>query len=74
MPKENINSTSDTVRRLEIRWPSDPDDRGPVQVATVDTSLNPGQQGWVADLDREGCNRAIYALRKARDAVYGADA
>lgn len=30
--------------------------------------------GWHITLDREGCNRAIRALRKARDAAFGADA
>lgn len=28
---------------------------------------------WM-DLDRDGCNRLIRSLRKARDAAYGADA
>lgn len=31
-------------------------------------------KGWVVQLDREGINRMIRALRKARDAAYGADA
>lgn len=30
--------------------------------------------GWFATLDREGINRLIRALRRARDAAYGADA
>jgi hypothetical protein len=63
---------------------------GYVQLATVHTSspaTMPGEKqhdddnpepvtlvGWHVDLDREGCNRAIRALRKARDAAYGADA
>jgi hypothetical protein len=29
--------------------------------------------GWFVTLDRDGCNRMIRALRKARDAAYGRD-
>lgn len=29
--------------------------------------------GWYATLDRDGINRAIRALRRARDAAYGRD-
>lgn len=39
-------------------------------------SVGPGEpfDGWFVTLDRDGCNRAIRALRKARDAAYGPDA
>ena len=32
------------------------------------------ESGWFVPLTRDGCNRMIRALRKARDAAFGADA
>lgn len=40
----------------------------------LDTVLLVAEQGWFADLDRDGINRLIRLLRKARDAAFGADA
>jgi hypothetical protein len=32
------------------------------------------ERGWCCQLDRDGINRLIRTLRKARDAAFGADA
>jgi hypothetical protein len=87
MPKVNvIDSTTDGFR-VEVTWASHSDISGHVQVATTnekspftfDPSSDPGSigepfNGWFVTLDRDGCNRAIRALRKARDAAFGPDA
>lgn len=82
MPKENIDCIAMTGLRVEIGWSPGP--TGHVQVASVHTdspidwpegdSPDGKFNGWHTTLDREGCNRAIRALRKARDSAYGADA
>lgn len=48
---------------------------GDVQVATVDDSepLGTVKSGLYVTLDRDGINRLIKALRKARDQAYGKD-
>lgn len=80
MPKENINDQTTGDLRAEVTWAPDKH----VQVATVSKSrtltIADGKQsaesfnGWFVTLDRAGCNRMIHALRKARDAAFGADA
>jgi hypothetical protein len=82
MPKENIDCIAMTGLRVEVSWSHAP--TGHVQVATVHTdspinwsdgdSPNGKFNGWHATLDREGVNRLIRQLRKARDTAYGADA
>lgn len=72
MPKETIGAPAPSDFSVEVYWGRD----SFVQVATV----NSGEpafaevRGWHADLDREGINRLIRTLRKARDQAYGADA
>jgi hypothetical protein len=53
-------------------------DGNQVEVAVINSlvkSEHPGDTsaGWFMQVDREGCNRAIRALRKARDAAFGRD-
>ena len=60
---------------LHVGWTKD---REHVEVAVLNTDIkseHPGdtRQGWFMQIDREGCNRAIRALRKARDDAYGRD-
>jgi hypothetical protein len=64
MPKENIDHGAG---RLEISWTAG----SHVQAATLNP--NTPDSGWYVDLDRAGCNRAIRALRRARDHAYGRD-
>lgn len=45
-----------------------------VGVATFDPSREMPTGGVFMSLDRDGCNRLIRSLRKARDAAYGSDA
>lgn len=73
--------------RIEVRWsPQTNDQNGLVQVGAVNPKSpfqwsmvnvddTEGQFcGYFTTPDREGCNRLIRALRRARDAAYGADA
>lgn len=82
MPKENVSDTVANELRAEIGWSS-----GYVQVATtnanstlqIDDPLPDGAatesfKGWHVTLDREGCNRLIRVVRRARDAAFGSDA
>ncbi len=74
MPKENINDATTPGFRTEITWSR----AGHVQMATVnpDSPLRLDDEpfdGWHVTLDRDGCNRAIRALRRARDQAYGRD-
>jgi len=68
MPKENINDCSTKDCRAVVSW-SD----GAVQLATTKGPAEPFE-GHRVSLDRAGCNRAIRALRTARDRAFGADA
>lgn len=82
MPKELIfqktkhgdPDTQGTVAR--IGWSRE---TGHVELATVrddSQKLEPGPEanGWFMQLDRDGINRLIRTLRKARDQAFGADA
>lgn len=40
----------------------------------LDTILLVHERGWWSHLNRDGCNRLIRLVRKARDAAFGADA
>lgn len=56
---------------------SDKDDGGRLPVELTLTRQSKADQpfdGWHVTLDRDGLNRLIRALRKARDAAFGADA
>lgn len=80
MPKENVNCVAIEGFRAEVSWKAD----SHVQVATVNLespfeftgeNADAGKfEGWYVTLDREGINRMIRALRKARDAAFGSDA
>ena len=83
MPKENIRdryelADHDTVcATAEVSW-----DRGKdhVSVAVIRRSIDgervkgEGNDGMYVSLDREGVNRMIRSLRKARDQAFGSDA
>lgn len=80
MPKENIHALDG---RVVVAWTPGKDlqvgvERGPEvyinsePVAGVSTTGY--GSGQYATLDRAGVNRMIRALRKARDAAFGADA
>lgn len=82
MPKINISDEVVNGFRLEVGWAHEKY----VQVATTNANsklrLEEGDTpdtaepffGWHVTLDREGINRAIRALRTARDAAFGGDA
>lgn len=81
MPKMNINDECANGFRTEVSWGLG----SYVQIATVNENStltldgdSPGAaepfDGWRVTLDRDGINRTIRALRKARDAAFGADA
>jgi hypothetical protein len=90
MPKENVRDCVIESFRVELSWRSaSPDLDGHVQLATVnsaspfefaeknsDNAFEAGEKfdGWHATLDRDGINRLIRQLRRARDAAYGTDA
>lgn len=77
MPKETIHPSvpSDVQANfVEVGWMRN----GYVQIGTraggdYDEPKTP-RPGVYSDLDRDQINRLIRALRKARDAAYGADA
>ena len=89
MPKEIVNDRylmpnqltgegpqPDTIPFVRVGWNRD---AGDVQIATtapdgVSLQPTPEGNGWFVNLDRDGINRLIRALRKARDAAYGSDA
>lgn len=83
MPKENTDCAVMVGYRAEVGWQRD----GHVQIATTnahspftmgsgDTPDDPEElfYGWHVTLDRDGINKLIKDLRRARDAAYGADA
>lgn len=89
MPKDNINDAMTDGLRVQVGWGGAilGERDGHVQVSTVndnsDLQLNDPlpegataapHDGWYVQLDREGINRLIRSLRKARDAAYGTDA
>lgn len=81
MPKENINDMVIRGFRTEVTWMPEKH----VQLATVNQQSklnlpgdNPGDpdqsfNGWRVTLDRDGINRLIRALRRARDSAFGRD-
>lgn len=83
MPKENIDCIAMDELRAELSWGQI---SGVVQLATTNrdypikmpaTEENPSGwefEGWHVTLDRDGINRLIRALRRARDSAFGADA
>lgn len=80
MPKETIQSryageSFDAPEpHLHVGWTRD---RDHVEVATRaggDYADDLKRPGLFVQLDRDGINRLIRALRKARDAAFGADA
>lgn len=85
-----IDDTVGSGFRTEVSWrpDRDGDGSGHVQIATTNQHSpfrwemlpdDKGEQGgkldgWFVTLDRDGINRLIRSLRRARDAAYGADA
>ena len=82
MPKINIHDEHTDGFRMEVGWAHDKY----VQVATTnqhstlrlpegdDPEATEPFYGWHVTLDRAGINRAIRALREARDEAFGRDA
>lgn len=74
MPKEITYGRPSDVN-VEVGWTRN---LPGVAVASLNESVGDGPadpaRGWFAHLDREGVNRLIRALRKARDQSFGADA
>jgi hypothetical protein len=74
MPKEITAGRPGEVH-VEIGWTRNLPD---VSMASINDSVGEGPwdpaRGWFAHLDREGVNRLIRSLRKARDQAFGADA
>ena len=84
MPKEKIGGIDcpDIDLVVEVGWQAYP--AGTVQVGAVQLSNTPADEyrmkidgkpvnGWYVSLDRNGLNRMIRTLRKARDQAYGRD-
>lgn len=68
------------VEHLAVGWARDRGVQigmaaGPTATIRIDEGVTGGDTDslWM-DLDRDGCNRLIQSIRKARDAAYGADA
>lgn len=79
MPKEFIIDSEEIDEAepsgLRIGWSKEAEH---VQVATIapdgyELDPTPEGNGWFVTLDRRGINRAIRALRQARDDAYGKD-
>lgn len=77
MPKEIIRADRDEFTvQVEVGWGRE---HGEVQIATTNfgpEDVAPGDpaRGWFVTLDRNGINRLVRSLRKARDQAFGADA
>jgi hypothetical protein len=72
MPKEITYGTDQTV--IETGWTRN---LPGVQVGTVNPEaggIHDPSAGWFVSLDRQGVNRLIRTLRKARDQAFGPDA
>ena len=76
MPKENINPAREyddygnRMSALEVGWSS-----SDVHLtATAWYDRNEREQAVAVCLDRDGINRLIRSLRKARDRAFGSDA
>jgi hypothetical protein len=89
MPKENVNCAAIDGLRTEVSWRADShvqlatanthstlrlgeDGRGSDE--RDETIQGDPFFGWHVTLDRDGINRLIRALRRARDAAFGSDA
>lgn len=84
MPRENIRDryedpNHDTVCALaEVTWTRAPKDH--VELGVVRRNIagqriqGEGNDGMYVSLDREGVNRLIRVLRRARDQAFGSDA
>jgi hypothetical protein len=88
LPKDNVDCMAMPGIRAEVLWRPgdtgfvqlattnqhstftlDPEPETVTQSSITPTPL----AGWHVTLDREGINRLIRSLRKARDSVYGRD-
>jgi hypothetical protein len=67
MPKETINSAVRNTYSEPV--PGNPD----ASFSHIIEEPSPEGNGFFVLLNRDGVNRAIRALRKARDAAYGKD-
>lgn len=81
MPKETVGDLAGTGFRVEVGWRRGDD----VQIATTnpdspltqddgDPTEKTSVNGWWVTLDRDGINKLIRDLRRARDQAYGQDA
>lgn len=81
MPKETIHDKHATepgvCASIEVGWGRD---SGHVQLGTIVLDVadqrvkDVTRDGMYVQLDRDGINRLIRSLRKARDAAFGSDA
>jgi hypothetical protein len=82
MPKVNINDDIVSGLRVEVTWGmgtyvqlASVNEHSTLMLEEGDTPKTAAPfSGWFVTLDRDGINRAIRALRKARDSAFGADA
>lgn len=85
MPREIINSENDD-RKVEVTWSKDKyvqlvtallvNDYSTLEVDVMVGITKPVPkklEGQYITLDRAGCNKLIYILRKARDQAFGKD-
>lgn len=72
MPKEVIYATP-APYVAEVGWTRN---LPGISLATIDPDAEVGTpaSGWYIHLDRDGVNRLIRTLRKARDQAFGSDA
>jgi hypothetical protein len=80
MPKELIHSrygqaSGNDEPRLSIGWARDLEhvEVGTVMPEGAELHATPEGNGWFIQLDRDGINRAIRTLRRARDQAFGRD-
>lgn len=66
--------TSDTIHRRAVHVGWSRNRYVEVGVAQFEIATEKADGGIYLDLDREGINRLIRTLRKARDAAFGSDA
>jgi hypothetical protein len=67
----NIRTIPDVLRDelTDPKWTGDSN-----YAATLEQMIQVYERGWYMQLDRDGINRLIRSLRRARDAAFGKDA
>lgn len=71
---DSLARLGDTIDAALAEWePANAYYRAQAILNALDVYTNGQNTGVWLDLDRQGCNRLIRALRKARDSAYGRD-